>query len=331
VILATLNTYLKQLQRFMREQHQDMITPDALIDYVNRARREVAERTQCVRRITPISGSVMSATVTAHGSGYTAPIVTITAPDFPSGFGPNPGGLQATANAIVQSGTIAAVDILAGGSGYFQPVASVTDSTGSGAAVSLTVSPINQLNPNQEVYKFFDINVSMFPGVDSVYAIRGVSVIYANYRYSLPQYSFSEYQAKIRQYPFSYVYVPAFFSQFGQGTDGSLYVYPLPSQVYQIEYDCQCVPSELVDDQSVDVIPYPWSDVVAYFAAHLGYMDLQNLNGAQWYLDLFDKMTLRKSQYARIGKVVNPYGRYVLPFTLEAIAALQQLLHSGLL
>lgn len=308
--MATLNTYLKQLQRFMREQHQDMITPGALIDYTNRARREIAERTQCVRRLTPISGSVMTAVVKAAGSGYSSPTVTITSPDFPSGFGPNPGGLQATALAIVQSGTISAVNIQQGGSGYFQPVATITDGAGTGASVTLQVSPINQLNPGQEQYSFRDINVSMFPGVDSVFAIRSVAVIYANYRYVLPMYSFSEYQAKIRNFPYQFQYVPAFCSQFGQGSDGSFFAYPIPSQIYQWEFDLYCIPSELIDDQSVDVIPYPWSDVVAYFAAHLGYLDLQNLNAANYFLDLFDRMCLRKSQYARIGRAVNPYGKY---------------------
>ena len=123
-------------------------------------------------------------------------------------------------------------------------------------------------------------------------------------------YSFSEYQAKIRQYPYQYQYVPCFGSQFGQGNQGSLYLYPIASQTYQVEYDCFCEPQDLIDNQSVDVIPRPWDDVVPYFAAHLAYLELQNLNAARFYLDLFDNMTLRKSNYARIGRAVNIYGRY---------------------
>jgi hypothetical protein len=169
---------------------------------------------------------------------------------------------------------------------------------------------LNTLNQGQEVYNFSDVDLSQFPGVDSVYGVRSVSIIYSNYRYSVPVYAFSTYQAMIRQYPFQYQYVPTFGSQFGQGADGSFYMYPLPSQTYQLEWDCQCLPQDLEDDQSVEVIQAPWDDTVPYFAAHLAYLGLQNMNAGNYYLDLFDKMCLRKSTYARIGRVVNPFGRY---------------------
>ena len=311
--MATYNEYLQQTQRFLREGKQDLLNPYDLVGYINRARREVAGRTQCVRRLTPISGQVISANIVAAGTGYSSSTtVTITPPDFPSGALPNPSGAQATAVPTIQSGTLAAVGIQYGGNGYFQPQATVTDPThaGSGASVTLNLSPINVLAINQEQYAFSDINVSMFPGVESVYSIKSVSVIYANYRYSLPMYSFSVYQSMIRQYPFQYTYVPTFCSQYGQGTDGSFFAYPWPSQQYQWEFDCFCLPQDLIDNQSVDVIPQPWSDIVPYFAAHLAYLELQQFNAGKFYLDLFDSMIQRKSNYARPGRMSNPYGRF---------------------
>lgn len=311
--MATLNTYLQQTQRFLREQRQINMNPQNLIEYINRARREVAARTQCVRRLTPISASIVAAPVVVGGQNYSnATLIAISPPDFPSGQLPYPSGLQATAQAIVRNGTIAAVDINNGGAGYFNPIVSVIDpqGTGSGAVVSLTISPINVVNINQEVYPFSTINVSMWPGVSSVYMIKSVSMIYANYRYSLPMYSFSVYQSMIRQYPFQYTYVPTFASQFGQGTDGSFFLYPWPSQQYQIEYDCFVLPQDLTTNTDVDVIPSPWDDVVPYFAAHLAYLEMQNFNAGKYYLDLFDAMTLRKSNYARPGRATNPYGRW---------------------
>jgi hypothetical protein len=252
---------------------------------------------------------VITANVVNPGTGYTNPVLVISNPDFPSGRAPTPNGAQATGSATASSGTIASVNILYGGDGYFQPIASITDPTGSGASVTLQVSPINILNPGQEEYSFSDINVSMFPGVASVYMIKSVSVIYANYRYSLPMYDFSTYQAKIRMYPFQYQYVPTMASQFGQGTGGSFFAYPLPSQTYQWEFDCFCLPQDLTTNQSVEAIPGPWDDCVQYYAASKAYMDLQNMNAARYYMDWFDAMTLRKSNYARPGRVINPYGR----------------------
>lgn len=309
--MASLNVYLRQTQRLLREQKQDMLAPEDLVEYVNLARRETAQRTQCVRRLTPISGSVISANVTAKGSGYSnTPTLTITAPDFPSGQLPKPSGDQATARANVFGGQIFSIDIQYGGSGYFAPQIGITDTTGTGAAATLQISPINQLNPAQEQYNFSDINVSMFPGVKAIYSINSVSVLFSNYRYSLSKYSFSVYQARIRNFPLQFTYVPAFFSQLGQGDQGTFFVYPIPSQIYAWEFDLFCTPQDLIDDQSVDVIPGPWDDVVPYFAAHLGYLELQNWNAARFYLDLYDKMTGRKSQAARPGRVTNPYGRW---------------------
>lgn len=320
----TLFSYLQQTQRFLREARQDMLNPDDLVSYINRARREIAMRCQCIRRLTPICGPIVSATVTAAGSGYSnAPTCTISAPDFPSGTGSNPNGAQATANAIVQSGTIAAIDIQYGGDGYFQPLMTITDATGSGATAAMEVAFVNSLQPGKEVYPFSEVDLSMFPGVASVYTILGLSILYSNYRFSLPVYSFSVYQAQIRQYS-QYSYVPTFASQYGQGTSGSFYCFPLPSQVYQFELDCFCLPQDLVDDQSVEALPAPWTDGVPYFAAHLAYSELQNANFSRYYLELFDKMVQRYSNYARPGRVTNPYGRYIFLFSLGALELLQQ-------
>jgi len=309
--MASLNEYLQQTQRFMRDSRQDLLDPGDLIDYVNRARREVAMRAQCIRRVVPITGSVITASVVAGGSGYTnSPTITITAPDFPSGDGSDPTGAQATASAIVQSGTIAAVDIDYGGAGYWQPTATITDSTGTDASVTLQLSAINQVNQGQEVYPFSDVDISMFPGVESIYMVRSISILYSAFRYSLACYSFSTYQAKIRQWAQQWQYVPGVCAQLGQGVDGSLYLYPIPSQAYQMEWDCQMLPSDLITNLSVEAIPAPWDEAVPYFVAHLACLELQNANFAKMYLDLFDKMLQRYSDYARVGRAVNPYGRY---------------------
>lgn len=305
-----LNEYLKQVTRFLRDAKQETNNPGDLLSYINRARREIAMRSQAIRVLTPISGSIVSWTVDDGGSGYVAPVLTVSAPDFPSGTLPNPGGLQATASAVVSGGVILSIDSDIGGYGYYQPTLTITDSAGSGASATATMSFINQVNESQEVYNFSDIDTTMFPGVGAVYAIKSVSVIYSNYRYSLPCYSFSTYQAMIRQYPFSYTYVPVFCAQFGQGTAGSFFMYPLPSQAYQIEFDCLALPQNLTSNGDSEALPQPWQDAVPYFSAALAFEELQQYNIAKYWHDQYDKMALRYSQYARPGRVVNPYGRY---------------------
>lgn len=309
--MPNLHEYLQQTQRFLREQRQEFENPDDLVSYVNRARREIALRTQCIRVLTPSSAQVISATVTDGGTGYSnTPTLTITPPDFPNGVAPNPSGLQATASAIVQGGVITAIDIQNGGSGYFQPTIEITDTTGTGATATLTVGPFNKIVEGQEVYNFSDIDLSANPGCRAVYYVRSFAIIYSNYRYVLPIYAFSEYQAKIRQFPFQYQFVPGFGAQFGQGANGSFYVYPIPSQEYQVEWDCLCLPDDLVNKYSFEAIPEPWTDAIPYFAAHLAMLELMNFNAARFYLDLYEKFALSYSNFTRIGRTINPYSRY---------------------
>lgn len=305
-----LDVYTKMLQRFVRDRQQVYLNPTDLIDYVNRARRDIAGRTQSIRRLTPVSGSLSQITITNPGSGYTAPTVTVSAPDMPSGSLPFPAGAQATAIATEAAGLINNIAVTYGGSGYFQPTITIDDPTGIGAAAEATISSVNQTEANQEIYRFADIDLSVWPGVGSVFAVKSVSIIYSGYRYSLPMYSFSEYQANIRQYPNQYLYVPTMGSQYGQGTDGSLYLYPIASSVYQMELDCFCLPSDLEVDEDVEALPQPWQDAVPFYAAHLAYLELQNLNAAEYYLKLFTDRVHSYSAYARPGRRINPYGRY---------------------
>ena len=308
--MTSLFNYLKDTQRFLRDAKQEMLNPNNLIAYINRARREVAMRAQIIRVLPPISGSIMGWTITNGGTGYSSsPTLTITAPDFPSGAPVNPNGSQATASCIVRGGVITSIYSSYGGAGYFQPKMTITDSSGTGATAVAVMSPMNLLNLGQEQYPFSAIDLSAYPGVSEIYYVRTVSVIYQNYRYSLPCYAFSVYQAYVRQYPFQYQYVPTMFSQFGQGAGGTLYVYPLPSQTYQMEWDCLCLPMDLATNQDYEAIPDPWTDAVAYWAAHLCYLDLQNLNAATFYESQFEKRLLNYSNYARIGRAPNIYGR----------------------
>lgn len=301
--------YLKQAQRFLREANQDLINPNDLISYCNRARREIAMRAMAIRILTPISGSVVSATVTNGGSGYSNnPTVAVSAPDFPSGTLPKPQGDQATAQAIVQGGVITAIDITYGGYGYWEPSITITDPTGTGATATCGTSYINQLAQGQEVYPFANVDLSAYPGVDSVYFVRHVSVIFSNWRYTLRMYSFTTYNAQIRTFPYQYQYAPFFGTIFGRGSKAVLYAYPQASQPYQMEWDCQCIPSDLVDDQSVEALPMPYTEAVPMYMAFLAMNELQNYNAAKYYEDMFNRYITRYGSYVQPGIAIDSYG-----------------------
>ena len=308
----TLNNYLEDVQTFLRDSKQDLLDPQDIIKYINRARREIAIRTQCIRVLTPITGAVIGGSVVAGGSAYSStPTITLTAPDFPSGAGPFPNGSQGgTITAVVSGGSITGVNVGYGGAGYWQPSFSITDATGHGASVTPVLSTVNQLNQGQEVYNFSQADLSPCPGVQSIYAIQSVSILYSGFRYSLICYSFSTYQALVRIWAQQWQYVPCVCAQYGQGVNGSFYMYPVPSQAYQMEWDCYCLPQDLTTDLSVEALPDPWTDAVAYFAAHLCYLSLQNFNAARFWEDQFNRRCLGYSSAARVSRATNPYGRY---------------------
>jgi len=302
--------YMRQVQSLIRDEKQEQINPDNIVRYVNRARRECAMRAQCLRFLTPISGQIVSATVTAGGSGYTsAPTVTIAAPDYPLGAGPKPQGDQATATAQIAGGVVSAVNINYGGYGYFQPTITFSGGGGTGAAATPNLSYINTLNAGQEVYNFSSVTLSGQPGFSLVHSVISVSIIFSNYRYSLPIYSMSTYQSLIRQYANTYQYVSFFGAQYGRGASGSFYFFPLPSQQYQMEWDCVCLPIDLVDDTSVEAIPLPWQDAIPWLSASYCYNELQNWNAARYYQSEFDRYMSIYGRAASPGRQTNQYGR----------------------
>jgi hypothetical protein len=99
-------------------------------------------------------------------------------------------------------------------------------------------------------------------------------------------------------------------SQYGQGTSGSFFVYPLPSATFQYELDCFCLPSDMLSDQDNEAIPDPWTDAVPYLASAYGMASIQNYNASKFYQNWFDEFMNRYSHYARPGRMINPYGRY---------------------
>ncbi len=301
--------YMETTQGFLRDRAQKNMNPDDLIRYINRARREIAMRSQCLRVVPPTSAPIETIQVATPGSGYTNPTVVISAPDLPNGKIPYPNGAQATATAQQIGGQIANVSIGFGGSGYAMPTATITDPTGSGATLTVQTSPISTFNANQERYLFSDFPISAEPGIKSVFAVLDVSILYNNLRYTLLQYAFSEYQAFIRQYPFQFSYVPVAYSMFNAGTTGGILVYPFPSQQYPFEPDCLCLPQDLTSDQDFEALPEPWTEGVPFLAAHYAFAELQSYNNARYWLEQWQMWTLRYSNYARPRMIGSPYGR----------------------
>jgi len=61
----------------------------------------------------------------------------------------------------------------------------------------------------------------------------------------------------------------------GSGQSGSFYVDPIPDDVWTLYLDCACFPITLVNDTTVEAIPYPFTDAVPFFAAYYALLGSQ--------------------------------------------------------
>lgn len=289
----------------------NLYSTTALTQYINTARNQIAAEGQCIRALPPISGAISTISVTSGGSGWGNVTVLVSAPDFPPGFLPFPNGVQATATATTAAGGITAVTVTNGGAGYFSPVVSFSG-VGQGAVAIAAVSGINATLTNLEVYPFSGVNPIVAvsgSGISSIYMVNSVSLIWGTFRYTLMRLSFSKYQAMARTYTAGYTYIPAVFSQFGQGVNGSLYVYPIPNTAYQMEWDCCCLPAALATDSDPEAIPYPWTDAVPFLAAYYALSGSQRFKDADRMWGEFEKYVKRARQMSNPRGVVNWYGR----------------------
>lgn len=284
-----------------------------LTTYINTARSQIAAEGQCVRVLPPINGSINSITVTVSGTGYTsAPTVTITPPDSLSGLANNPGGLQATASANLTGTTVTSITIQNAGAGYFQPTVTITSGAGTGAKAIANVSGINVTTLQQEVYPFSAVNpmvATSGSGISSIMSVNSISLIFATFRYTTIRLSFSRYQAYVRNYTAGYLDVPVVFTQFGQGASGSVYLYPLPNQQYQMEWDCMCLPNALAVDTDTEALPYPWTDCVPFLAAYYAFSGKQRFTDADRMWQEFEKFMKRARQVSNPRGTTNFYGR----------------------
>ena len=84
---------------------------------------------------------------------------------------------------------------------------------------------------------------------------------------------------------------PLEWTQQGQGTLGTGYVYPVPYTDMTLNMDLAALPSALASDSDTDVIPDQFSSAVPFFAAYLAYMSAQRTADAD---AMFEKYTRYK-------------------------------------
>jgi hypothetical protein len=301
-----LNKYLQQTQTLLNDISETSFNRADLIKYINEGRSQIAGEAQCVRAI-PFVGTVVSIYTSTNGSGG------IPGSGYPLGFA-GTSTSAATGTYDVQSdGTVTNIVISSGGLGYTS--APIVSFLGSGYATGTPPQAYAQLStgifciPNQEIYPFSSIDVSNIPGVSKIIAARGISLLWNTYRFTLVRYGFSKYQAKIRTYTNTFSDVPRVAAQYGQGENGSIYIYPVPNSNYIMEWDCIFDVIPLVDDTTYEAIPAPWDVPVQYYAASKAFEGAGDLDRAEQMFNRFERFMKRARAQTTPGNVVNWYGR----------------------
>ncbi len=307
--MTALTDYQTETLELLHDPSNTYYSQSDINAYINRARLRIAAKAQCCRFLGS-GGTITAVTINSPGSGY-AGTATVTI----SGA-----GQQAQATATISGGAVATITLTNGGWGYITGTTTTVTVTGSGGGSNATfnVTIDNSLTtiPGQEVYQFSLANTllhaqTIFQGLDKVMGIISVAGAWganAAMKPMLMAMIWSEFQAYYRSYNTGLQSYPTIWSKYGQGTNLSIYLWPLPSQASQMDWDLWCLPIVLTQGGSeVEAIPYEWTTAVPYYAAHLGYFNAQRPEDAKMMKAEYDQKVLEATAVAQEAFVGNYY------------------------
>lgn len=308
-----LNSYILRTQRLLHDPNAQFWPVSDLTAYINEGRTQIAMEGQCIRVLPRTSGPIGSVAVLNGGSGYSAPTVVITGQ-----------GAGATASASLVGGSIGSITVTSPGDGYFPQSTNVaiSDPTGTGASAIAVIPNALATSPNQEVYTFAQFNNLVSqppsglagggqgggPGVASIYGVDSISISWGQgMKPTVFHFDWSSFQAYLRAYSIGLMGYPSYASQYGQGVQGSVALWPIPSGTYIMDWDCFCLPIALASDGDPEAIPYPWTDAVPTWAAHLAFENSRQTDNADRMLKKYQWFMQRAGTFSRFGAVPDYY------------------------
>jgi|SRR5579885_1773472 len=297
-----LNGYISQVQQLVHDTAGSFYPVSLITGWINQARQRVAEDGQCIRVLPPNSAGVASVTIANGGTGYTsAPTVTFSGPALIN-------GVTAQGTATISGGSVAGVIVTTAGSGYNMPPGiTFSGGGGSGARATAVLGSGNFTVANQEVYSFATANafVQQTAGVSGILSLKQVAVYWGNIKPPLNYCPWTLFNAKYRSWPLVSNF-PSVWSQYGQGENGTLYFWPIPSSVLGMDWDCICVPLALGSDSDPEAIPSPFTDAVQYYATYLAFLYGQRKQDAQLMMQMYQQR-IRAARANSMRSLVTDY------------------------
>lgn len=280
--MATLSTYLTQVQRLLHDANGVFWSDSELTDYINEARERTVRDTGCLRTLqvtsTPLSSTGVAAIQWAQGT-------TLTAGQFVfSGI---------FIYQVITGGTLGAeVPPYPYGNQAYPPSTTFTV-TGSTGMVFQYDSPC-------EV-----ISLGALPNALYTLDVLNVTLYWGNSRIPLRYLPWTNFNAQLRYWQ-NYVGRPVCFSTYGQG---QLYIGPIPDQSYAIEVDTIILPTALsatnpsVTDQIVD----PYTTPVQFYAAYKAKYKEQSYGEAEIFKQEYAKHVQAAINSTFTRRIPDPY------------------------
>ena len=271
-----LNAYIAATQRLVHDTAGQRYSTTDLTTYINTARSQLALEGECVRFLYGLDGMLSLAGTTVSGSPIISGITSTSG--LQNGWGLYGTGIPNNATVASFTGT------------------SITMSANATATGATTVNTQIQTVINQETY-LMPTDVSLGAGVKNIIQLKSISINFGgaqgSNQYMLSQLDFTALQAYYRFYGPNLVGNPAIWARY----QSKVYLRPIPSQTYPMQWDTVCSVIDLVNDASVEAIPYPFTDCIPYFAAYLALMNSQRPQDADNMFKLYEQFNGRARKF----------------------------------
>ena len=197
--------------------------------------------------------------------------------------------------------------------------------SGSGAVITPTIDNSATTVTGQEVYLFSTLNTllstlnsnnltptagdSLFPGLSQVIKVFGVAISQSGtFKPAMEPRTWQEFQAYLRIYQNTQQNYPIWWSQRQFGVNGSFYLFPWPAQPLQMDIDVAATVIALVNDSTVEAIPYPFPDAIPYYAAYLAYEQSSRKEDADRMLKMYQLFIQQGRAVSEAPVFTNIYG-----------------------
>lgn len=301
-----LATYLSQTQRLLHDSGSTLYPVADLTYYINIARSQLAIEAECVRFNFGFDGLLLTGVFVAgsnlvlnvsdtSGVQATQLFATTLVPPGTTVLSVSGSTITMSAPAVASASGDFGVLNLALSLGFIN----VFLSEGVTATFGLTPSYLNSAQNRQEVYPL-PTNLFLAGGIKNAIAIKSISVnwggVGGNNQYMLDYMDWTSFQAYLRFYgPTGLQGNPAVWTRY----QNSIYIRPVPTQAYPMQWDCICSVVDLVDDTTPEAIPYPFTDAVPFYAAYMALLNGQRAGDAAAMKEQYEEFARRARAFVQ--------------------------------